>query len=304
MRKHNFFATFLKKINLSLNNLLKKYLNKLKLNNLLKKYLNKLKLNNLLDIVKSNKFFVSVIALIILFLSYLSLPNIYSGVEIQKEFKSQLNDKLNLRFNLSKNPKYDFFPRPHFTYIDSTILENQSEISKIKKLKIYVSLNNLFSLKRFKVKDIILENANFNLNNQNYDFFIKLLDQNFKEGNFSIKDSNIFFRNKDNEVLFINKFINLKYFYDNKKLQNFAISKNEIFNLPYSIKLHNDKIQKKIFSKLNLKFLKLQIENELDYNSDFKNGLAIFNINQKKVILNINFRKINLFFIYLMIWMI
>ena len=32
-----------------------------------------------------------------------------------------------------------------------------------------------------KVKDIIIEEVNFNLNKNNYGFFIKLLDSNFKD---------------------------------------------------------------------------------------------------------------------------
>ena len=55
-----------------------------------------------------------------------------------------------------------------------------------------------------------------------------LLDKNFKNSNFIIKNSNIFYRNKENEVLFINKIINLKYYYDVKVLRNIFISKNEI----------------------------------------------------------------------------
>ena len=78
--------------------------------------------------------------------------------------------------------------------------------------------------------------------------------------------------------------MSLKYFYDNTNQQNVIISKNEIFNLPYLIKLYDDKIQKKIFSKLDSKFLKLKIENQLDYSSDLKKGLVSFNINHKKKI--------------------
>ena len=87
-----------------------------------------------------------------------------------------------------------------------------------------------------------------------------------------IKDSNIFYRNSENEVLFINKIIYMNYFYDLNNLINIAYSENEIFNIPYSYEFKNDKIKNKIFSKLNLSFLKLQIENEIDYKDDIKKG--------------------------------
>ena len=74
----------------------------------------------------------------------------------------------------------------------------------------------------------------------------------------------------------------MKYFYDNKNLQNKIISKNEIFNLPYSIELKKDDIKKKIFFKLNLDYLKFNINNELDLNSEVKKGLVNFTTNKNK----------------------
>ena len=269
MSKHNNFVTFFKKINLLINSLLKKNLNKLNL-------------NNFSNIARSNNFFFIFVALFILFLSYLSIPNIYDKHEIQKELKNQLLSKFNLNFSLPQKIKYNFFPRPHFIYNDSIILRDDNEISKIKKLKIYVSLKNFFSLKNIKVNDVILDNANFNLNNQTYNFFINLLDQNFKGNSLIVKDSNIFYRNFDDEVLFINKIIDMKYYYDAKDLKNIFISKNKIFNLSYSLELKNDEVEKKIISKLNLNSFKLQIENEIHYEQDIKKGFTKLIVNKNK----------------------
>jgi hypothetical protein len=269
MRKHTFFVKFLKKIYLLINNLKKKYLNKLNL-------------NNFLNLARSNKFFLIFVALIILFLSYLSIPYAYDKDKVSYELKLQLENKLNLKFNLSKNLKYNFFPRPHFTYKDSSIIKNQNLISKIQELKIYFSLKNFFSLNDIKINDLIINNSNFNLNDQTYNFFLDLLNQNFKEGSFIIKDSNIFYRNENSEVLFINKLINMKYYYDFKDLKNIIISESEIFNLPYLLELKKNKVEKKIFSILNLNFLKFQIENEIDFKDDKKKGSMVLTLNHDK----------------------
>ena len=101
MKKHNYFVTFLKKINLSINILLKKYLNKLNF-------------NNISAIALSNKIFVAFVDLVILIFSYLSIPSVFEKSEIHKELKDQLYSKFNLNFQLGKNLKYNFFPRPHF----------------------------------------------------------------------------------------------------------------------------------------------------------------------------------------------
>ena len=286
MSKHNHFVIFLKKINLSINSLLEKYLNKLNF-------------NNLSNITRSNKVFLTFVTIAILFLSYLSIPHVYNNAEIEKELKNQLLDKFSLNFNFSKNFSYKFFPRPHFIVEDSFVLENQIKISNIKKLRIYVSLDNLFSLKKINIKDVILENTNFNFNIQNSNFFIKLLDNNFLESSFTIKDSNIFFRNAEQEVLFINKIIDMKYYYEPKELRNIFISKNKIFNMQYFIETHKDEIKNKIFSKINFNSLKLQIKNEFDYSNYPKKGLTNFIYKKNKSQGTYELNKNSFSFIYL-----
>ena len=269
MRKQNYFVKFLKKINLSINNLLEKYLNKLKFSNLLK-------------IARSNKVFLAFVTITILSLSYLSIPHIYNKTEIKKELKNQLLEKFSVNFIFSKNFYYKFYPRPHFVIQDLSIIDKQEKISDVKKLKIFVSLNNLFSQKNIIIKDAIIENSNFNFNQNNYNFFLNLLDKNFLEGSFKIKNSNIFYRNIDEEVLFINKILNMSYYYDSTELKNILYSENELFNIPFSLESYKNKEEKKIFSNVNLKFLKLQIENQFDYANDIKKGLINFTYNKNK----------------------
>ena len=128
----------------------------------------------------------------------------------------------------------------------------KKKISKISKLKIFISFDNLFSLKNIEVKDLILENANFNLNKKNYNFFIELLNKNFQDGNLIIKNSNVFFKNIEDEVLFINKIFKMKYYFDSKELKNIFYSENEIFNIPFSIKSFFSEDKKKFFLQLIL----------------------------------------------------
>ncbi len=280
MNKHNYFVTFLKKLNLSINSLLQKYLNRL----------NRI---NLSYIVKSNKVLLVFVSLFILFFTYISIPHVYNRGDIQKELESQFLGKYGLNLITKTNYKYKFFPRPHFILENSYVEENKTKISNIKKLKIFVSLNNLFSLKKMKIYEVELYNANFYFDIKNYNFFIKLLNKNFSKSTFKIKDSNVFYRNLENEVLFINKIKNLKFYFDPHDLQNILTSENEVFNVPYSFKMYIDK-EKKIYSKINLNFLKLQIESELDHYGKIKKGTTNFTYNQKKSTANYKISK-NLF---------
>ena len=277
MSKQNNYIKFLKKIYLSINSLLEKNLNKLNF-------------KNLSNIAITNKVFITFLILSIIFFSYILIPHTYNKDDIRKELENQLLDKFSLNFVFSKNLNYKFFPRPHFILKNSAIIENQSKLSDINKLKIFVSLNNLFSLEDITIKDVILENTNFNLNKKHYNFFINLLDNNFSAGNFIIKNSNIFYRNNEQDVLFLNKIKKMKYYYDPKELRNIVSSTNKIFNIPYSFRIHKNKIGNKIFSKINFKFLKFQIESEFNNNDGQKKGLSnfIYKKNKSKVLYNWN----------------
>ena len=270
MNTSNFFARFLKNLSKSINSLLEKYLNKLNINNFKRLLLN-------------NKIFFSIVAAIILFFSYISLPNIYNQDKISRELQSNVFNKLNLEFYFSNELEYKFLPRPHFVAKETSIINDESKISEIKTTKIYVSLENLFSLENMKVTDIIIEDANFNLNHKNYNFFVNLLNADFKEIELKIINSTVFYRNFENNVLLINNIFNSKYYYDPNELKNFFYSENEIFNVPYSIQLFFDD-NKNVYSKINIDSLRLQLENKLIFGKDFNLGSTEFNfLNQKSV---------------------
>ncbi len=258
-----------------------KNINKL-INSLLERNLNKLKLDNIKILASNNKIILTFVAVFVFFVSYLLLPTFYKQADISKELKNELLSKFKLDFTFTQNLNYNFFPRPHFVSKESNIVENKKNIADIKRIKIYVSLDNLFSLKNFTITEVILDKVNFEINNKNNNFFIKILNN---------INSNIFFRNLTNEVLFINKIENLKYFYDQNEAKNVLLSENEIFNTPFSLKVINYEDEKKIFTNLNLDFAKLRIENVFDYEDDIKLGSANLFFNKKKSKINYKTNK-------------
>ena len=141
------------------------------INSLLERNLNKLKFDNFKTLASNNKIILTVVALFILFISYLLVPSLYKQENISKKLKIELQNKFNLDFTFNQKLNYNFFPRPHFTSKDSLIVKNQKNIAEINEIKIYVSLDNLFSIKNFNINEVILEKANFELNNKNSNFF-------------------------------------------------------------------------------------------------------------------------------------
>ncbi len=273
MSKSNFIVKYFVNINKSINKLLEKNLNRLNL-------------HNLTTVIKSNKIFISGVVLAILFFSYLSLPNIYNQKDVQKKIKTELLNKFNLNLNFSKKLNYNFFPRPHFITEETSIFYNQDEISKINNIKIYISPKNLFSINGIKISDIILDRGSFNLNKDNFNFFTNLLNNNFFNTSMKLINSKIFYRNIEREVLFINKIFEMKYYYDEKKLNNVLYSENELFNIPYSVEIFNDKDKKKINTELNINLLRLLVENKYSYEGETKLGSANISFNNMKSIFN------------------
>ena len=286
MNKPNFFAKHFNYFNRSINSLLEKNLNKLNF-------------NNLTNLAKNNKIILTFVAVFVLFVSYLLIPTFYKQSDLSIELKNQMKNKFNLNFKLSENLNYNLFPRPHFTIFDSAIKNGERQISKVKNLKIFITIKNLFSLENLEVNKVIIENANFNLDSKSYHFFIKILENDFKDKILKIKNSNVFFRNNENEVLFINKILDMNYYYDFKQSKNISYSKNKLFNLPYSIELINDFEKKFFYSILNFNLSNFQIENVFNYSKDIKTGESQITLNKNKSTVryktNKNFFEFNFF---------
>ena len=155
---------------------------------------------------------------------------LYNSEKLITNIKSQLLKNLNLDFNLSENYSYSIFPKPNFTFKESSFL---NEVENLGEIRVYISSKNLIFQNKIKIKDIIFNEMNFNLNKENYNFFRDLLINDFSKFTLIIKNSNIFFKNKEKDVLFINKINQLKYFYDFKNLENILSAENQIFNIPY-----------------------------------------------------------------------
>ena len=109
-----------------------------------------------------------------------------------------------------------------------------------------------------------------------------MLNRSFQDGDVIINNSNIFFKDIEDEVLFINKIFKMKYFFDSKEKKNIFYSENEIFNIPFSLESFFSEDNKKNLSKINFNLMKLNIENELIFENDKKIGKSKLNLNKMK----------------------
>ena len=294
--KHNF--KIFKKINYFKNSLLKIKSNKL--NSLIKnikfnkqKILSKIKLNKHKFIFNKQKIklytsydriLLLLVGVVFLIISYLSIPFFYDSNKLIDKVKNELFKNLNINFNLTEDFSYSFFPRPILTFQKVSFLDQVDDLGE---LKVNISPRNLFFLKKINIGDVTLKNINLNINKKNYNFFTELLKNDYSNFKFEIKNSNIFYRNIKNDVLFINKVNKLKYYYDEKKSSNFLIANNEIFNIPYNIKFQNNFNKRKIETLINSDLLKLKIKNQFSYINPINEGVVNFFYDKKKSKANI-----------------
>ena len=264
MSRHNLFNKKIKKQILSLNDLFENIFNKLKY---FKTNYKKILLN------KNNRVFLFAGILVILTLSYLSLPSFYNKETVRSEIKNQLLKNYNIGLKLENEINYSFFPSPHFFIRNPIIVREKKEIGKTKNLRVFIDGGNLLAINEINIRNLVFEKTDFNIYLEDFIFFENLLKTEPNDNSISFKKSNIFFKNKDDEILFINKIFDSKFYYDSKNLQNVLDSKNEVFNVPFKITLRNDKFNKEFLTKFDSNKIRLNIENIIDYENKSKKGI-------------------------------
>ncbi len=272
MQKHNLLAKKIKKQILSINVSLENYFNKLKY----------FKLKNIkAKIGSDNKLFWGISIFVILTISYFLSPTAYDRPLTKQTIKNQVLNRYNIDIKFNEKITYSLLPKPHFKSKNLSLLENDKVIGNVENFKIFISVDKLFFFEDFETKDVVLDKTEFSLYESDFNFFNKLLKTEPSKNKIIIKDSEIFFKDSNDDVIFISKILKGSFFYDSNNLQNIFSSKNEVFKIPFKLIIKNDKFNKKVFSKFNSKKIRLNIENEFDYTNDQKTGiLDIFSINK------------------------
>ncbi len=276
MNKLNIIPKKLKQRFLSINTTIESYFNKLKF---LKSNLKKN------QIIKNNRVFFGTAAVVILTLSYFLLPTIYDKNVIQSKIKNHVLKKYNFDIKFNEKIRYGLLPKPHFVAKNLSILKDKKEIGVVKKFDFFVGVGGFFSIDNLEIKNLILNKADFNISSADLFFFEELLKTEPNENKIIFEKSNIFFKNENEELLFLNKINNSKFYYDSINLENVLISKNEIFNTPYKLVIKNNKYKKELLINFKSQKIRLDIENIIDYSDVVKEGkLDLLFINKKKTL--------------------
>ena len=249
-----------------------------KFNNLVKKTIFKVqnKTNNNFNISNFNKYFITLIALLFIYLFYLLIPILYSKTWVQTSIESKLLNEFKINLSTSADISYRILPAPHFLIKDSKILTTKSEkktIAAVKECQIFLSQKNFFDKEKMNIKEIVINGANFTLLRSDLKLLNELKNKKFSNKKIKINNSNIFLKDNSGEIISIIKVDKTVLFFNDKKLFNFLNLKGKIFNVPFTLDLnnHNNSIK---YEKINFnsKLLKLNISNESTTNKKLTSG--------------------------------
>ena len=238
-------------------------------NNLIKRTILKVqnKTNNNFNISVFNKYLITFITSLFLYLFYLLIPLLYDKTWLQANIESKLLNEFKVNLSTSADISYRILPAPHFLIKDSKILVAQGEkkksIAEVKDFQIFLSQTNFFDKEKMNIKKIVISNANFSLLRGDIKLLNEHISKKFSNKKVTIKNSNIFFKDNLEEIISIIKVDKTVLFFDDEKLLNFFKLKGEVFNLPFTFDFNsrNDSIRYKEFY-LNSKRLKLDISNK------------------------------------------
>ncbi|MDA9084601.1 AsmA family protein [Candidatus Pelagibacter sp.] len=241
-----------------------------------------------------NKFLITFISLLFVYLFYLSIPTLYNKTWLQNNIEDKLYKEFRIKFSISSDISYRILPSPHFLIKDSKIFRNNSEkenpIADIKNLKVFISQKNLFNKERLKIKFALINNANFLLSRKDFKSLNKSSNFKFSSKKIKINNSNIFFKKKTSETIAIIKISKAFLVFDEEKLLNFFDLRGEAFNVPFAFNLNvpfEFDLEKNFYfsksKKINIsaRKLKLNIFNESKKNNEDlivgKNIISILN---------------------------
>ncbi len=289
----------------------------------MKNYLSKIKKfkikNYISNFKKKNPFNPIILSIILVFLLslYFTIPTFYNYENFDKEIQKKVSKDFKLNLKNISSVTYLMLPTPHFLIEECDIHfsnDPKEKILKAKNLKINVFSKNLHKKENIELKSIHLKKVDLDLQFIDIKNFYNHLKYNISKPIY-INKSNLFFRDKNKEIILISKIKNFEYFFysqrKSKKLNvsgnlfgsNFKFNWEKNFSNPYittsDIKFYNPNLNiSNKFNKENENFTKAEtrlrfLRNSLDLNYKFnRNSIELIHdkskiINHSKLIGNI-----------------
>ena len=116
------------------------------------------KTNNNFNISVFNKYLITFIASLFIYLFYLLIPLLYDKTWLQANIESKLLNEFKVNLSTSADISYRILPAPHFLIKDSKMFVNDTtqnkSIAEIKYFQVFLSQTNFFEKKKLNIKRI------------------------------------------------------------------------------------------------------------------------------------------------------
>ena len=290
MSKKNIFIKKISNLLLSINNRIESFFNLIGDTKLYKKKFFKL-WNEYLD----KKLFIPLIIIVFGVIIYFLLPAFYDKNKIKDQIKNQVSEIYNININFDKELEYALFPAPHFSIEEVQIESGSQIISNSKKTRFYISSKNNFEFDSIEISKLFFLETDFRINSSNFKFFIDLLNNRNSSQELRFIKNKIFYLDQNNEVIFFSDSKKIDYFYQ-ENLLNELNAKLDIFNLPINLKISHDILNKNFFNEIEIKKLRINIENNLKYKDKEIQGLFDLVFINKNNLINYSIKDDNLIF--------
>ncbi len=185
----------------------------------------------------------------------LSIPGLFNYEKKIEEIEKKISKDFKFYINNLSGVSYRFIPAPHIIIKTSELKlskNEESKISDLKDVKIFLSLIELYNNKNIKIKKILINKANFYFKDNDFQLFNNHFHKNINKP-IEIKNSNFFYVNKKNEVSTISPIKNLKYFIDIQNKEKEFKAKGRLFDINYSFNW-NKNYQKPNIIESSIKF--------------------------------------------------
>ena len=241
-------------------------------NNFIKRTIFKVenKTNDKFHVSNFSKYIITAVVVLFIYIFYLSIPILYDKDWIQNKIATKLSDEFNINVSNLFDISYRILPKPHYLIKDS-----KTALAEIKSLNVYVSQSNFFNKNSLRIREVVIEEANFSLLSDNFKTLYKDNKNRFYKKKIKINNSNIFVKNNLNELISIIKISNAFLFFDEKNLFNLFDLKGEIFNIPFELTYQNTLDLKKRIeikaSDLKLDFINKSFKIDDDSSSGINN---------------------------------
>ncbi len=259
-----------------------------------KNFFNKRNFFKNLNIIDKRIFIYSSVVLFLI-ICYFLLPSFYDQNKVKAQIENQILKQLNLKIIIDKKLSYGLFPKPHFVSKNVKIDHHSKIIGVSSNTKFFISINNFFSPEGLTINDLIFKKTDFKVDNSNFGFFRKLLNDNKSSFEINFINSKLFYLDKNQDIIFLTDLKTLNYLNQENSLQKLN-SKFNIFNVPVSLKIDHDINTNRIFTEIDSHRLRLNIKDNSNYKDDKVDGKLDITIINKNKKINYSFKNNSLNF--------